>query len=291
MLRFQFDSAMVHGHNASVWRPEAPEFGRMQTFFHQAHMGNRASTFRRNRRIIMKKPTENETTHITIILDRTGSMESIREDTIGGFNTFLKEQKEIPGKVTLSLIQFDTVDPFEIIHDMKPIEHVQPLTRETYVPRAATPLLDAMGNGINHLKQTLKGIDKAIRPRRIVMVVITDGQENSSCEFRKDQIVRMISKQQEKAGWQFVFLSADLDAMNDAMAAGFRHHASLCFDKNREGVRDAWGSMSEKIRDYRNRCCSIIEFSDGDRQRQRLEGLRKKQVPVTVNTKPDSDEQ
>src|ERR1035438_2609360 len=91
-------------------------------------------------------------THITVILDRTGSMESIRDDTIGGFNTFLEQQKAEPGMATLTLVQFDTQDPYEVIHRFKRIQEVPALTRETFVPRASTPLLDALGRGINDLE-------------------------------------------------------------------------------------------------------------------------------------------
>ena len=96
-------------------------------------------------------------THIAVILDRTGSMESIRDDTIGGFNAFLNEQKQQPSKATLTLVQFDSQDPYEVIHQVKTIKEVPELTKETYVPRATTPLLDAIGRGINDLEKCLCG--------------------------------------------------------------------------------------------------------------------------------------
>jgi hypothetical protein len=94
-------------------------------------------------------------THISVILDRTGSMQTIRDDTIGGFNAFLEDQKKQPGQATLTLVQFDSEDPYEVIHDFKPIADIPPLTRETFVPRASTPLLDAMGRGINDLEKRI----------------------------------------------------------------------------------------------------------------------------------------
>jgi len=145
-------------------------------------------------------------THITIILDRTGSMEAIRSDTIGGFNSFLKQQQQEPGDVTMTLVQFDAQNPYEIIHDCRPIREVPELDEKTYVPRAATPLFDAMGRGINHLQQTLDSMPEGDLPEKVVLVVITDGQENSSREFNKKQVTAMINEKQEKAGWKFVSL-------------------------------------------------------------------------------------
>jgi hypothetical protein len=134
-------------------------------------------------------------THIAVILDRTGSMAVIRDDTIGGFNTFLQQQKAEPGSATLTLVQFDSQDPYEVIHRFKPIAEVPELTRETYVPRASTPLLDAMGRGIIDLEKSLSELSEADRPAKVVMVVVTDGQENASREFRKEQIEKMIDDQ------------------------------------------------------------------------------------------------
>lgn len=151
-------------------------------------------------------------THIAVILDRTGSMESIRDDTIGGFNAFLKQQKSEPGLATLTLVQFDSQDPYEVIHQYMLLGMVPELTRETFVPRASTPLLDAMGRGIIDLEKSLAELKEGQRPSRVVMVIITDGQENSSREFNKKQIEKMIKAKQENCDWQFVFLSADLSA-------------------------------------------------------------------------------
>ena len=169
-------------------------------------------------------------THISVILDRTGSMESIRDDTIGGFNAFLKEQQQQAGTATLTLVQFDTQDPYEVIHQFTAIQTVSELTRKTYVPRASTPLLDAIGRGINDLEQRLAEMEASQKPARVVFVIITDGQENSSREFQKDQIVKMLNQKQEQEKWQFVFLSADLNSMDDAMSYGFQKAAALSYD-------------------------------------------------------------
>ena len=205
-------------------------------------------------------------THITVILDRTGSMESIRDDTIGGFNTFLKQQKAEPGTATLTLVQFDTQDPYEVIHRFKPIEEVPALNRETYVPRASTPLLDALGRGINDLEASLGELKEEDRPSKVVVVVVTDGQENSSREFRKQQIEKMVKEKTEKSSWQFVFLSADLAAIDDAIAVGIHVDAVLLFEKSGKGTAGAWASLSARTSDYRSSRKKKIGFEQDDRK-------------------------
>ena len=204
-------------------------------------------------------------THISVILDRTGSMESIRDDTIGGFNTFLKDQKAQPGTATLTLVQFDTQDPYEVIHRFEPIKDVPELTRETYVPRASTPLLDAIGRGINDLEKSIAELKGEDRPSRVIMVVITDGRENSSREFHKDQIEKMIKERADKDDWQFVFLSADLAAMGDAMSVGIHADAALLFEKSGKGASRAWASLSSRTSDYRSARKRKLGFEQEDR--------------------------
>jgi len=205
-------------------------------------------------------------THITVILDRTGSMESIRDDTIGGFNTFLKKQKAEPGAATLTLVQFDTQDPYEVVHHFQPIAKVPELTRDTYVPRASTPLLDALGRGVNDLEKCLGELREEDRPSKVVMVVVTDGQENSSREFRKGQIEKMVKERTEKDGWQFVFLSADLAAIGDAQAVGIAADAVLLFAKTGKGSADAWSSLAERTSEYRSARRRKIGFEQDDRR-------------------------
>ncbi len=219
---------------------------------------------------------DSDYTHISIILDRTGSMESIRDDTIGGFNAFLGEQKKRPERATLTLVQFDTQDPYEVIHQFRPIAEIPELTREAYVPRASTPLLDAIGQGINDLEQRIAGMSQPERPSQVVMVVVTDGQENSSREFRMGQITRMIREKQDLNGWQFVFLSADLAAIEDAMAVGFKQASTLAFDKTAKGTAAAWAAMSTGISGYRSRGVDDVKFTEEDRKEAEAEGKRKK---------------
>ena len=215
-------------------------------------------------------------THISVILDRTGSMQSIREDTIGGFNAFLHEQQQQPGHATLTLVQFDSQDPYEVIHHFRPIAAIPDLTSTTFVPRASTPLLDAIGRGINDLEKTVADLPAPDKPGRIVMVIITDGQENSSREFTRALVQQMIGEKQQ-AGWQFVFLSADLTAINEALDSGVSAVSALSFDKTAEGSRKVWASASARIADYRSARSANVSFLDTDREQQDSEKKRKPQ--------------
>ena len=205
-------------------------------------------------------------THISVVLDRTGSMESIRDDVVGGFNAYISQQKAEPGSATVTLVQFDTQDPYEVIHRFKPIGEVPALTRETYVPRASTPLLDAMGRGINDLEQSVHALPEEERPDTVILVIVTDGHENSSKEFRKDQIEKMIREKSEKDGWQIVFLSADLAAIHEARALGIDPAAALLFAKDKQGNAAAWDSLSRGTAAYRARRAHKFGFQQDDRQ-------------------------
>lgn len=204
-------------------------------------------------------------THITVLLDRTGSMESIRDDTIGGFNSFLKTQKAEPGSATMTLVQFDTQDPYEVLHRFSPIELVPELTRESYVPRAATPLLDALGRCINDLEASLAALKPDNRPSKTIITVVTDGQENSSQEFSKARITKMIREKTEEKEWQFVFLSADLAAFHDATELGMDPDAVILFQKSAKGTASVWDALSNRTSDFRSARKKKMGFDQGDR--------------------------
>ena len=223
-----------------------------------------------------KKQAKNGSTHISVILDRTGSMESIRDDTIGGFNAFLREQKAQEGKATLTLVQFDSQDPYEVVHRFKPVGEVPGLNRKTYVPRASTPLLDALGRGINDLEKGLGGLKAKERPEKVIFAVVTDGQENASREFTKKQVVKMIKEKTEKDKWQFVFLSADLGAIEEAGEVGFQASMSMAFIKDAAGTKNAWGSLSRRTSDFRDGQKADMAFEEKDRKYPQDLGKKKK---------------
>lgn len=213
-------------------------------------------------------------THITVILDRTGSMASITDDVIGGFNAFLDQHRNGPGRATITLVQFDSQDPFEVLYTCRDIREAPYLDKRTYVPRAATPLLDAMGRGMVELDRALSECDEATRPETVLFVVITDGLENASREYSRSDIIRMIDERKQK-GWQFVFLSADLDAIAEAGDLGVAYAQSLAFDRSAAGVRRAFHALSHRA--FVSRACRApLEFTEEDREQQEAERERTK---------------
>jgi uncharacterized protein YegL len=154
-------------------------------------------------------------TDITLVVDRSGSMEAIRSDAEGGVNAFVAEQVKQPGEALLTLVQFDT--EYEFLHRGVPVQQVPPYE---LVPRGMTALLDAVGRAINETGERLAKMKEEDRPGLVVFVVMTDGQENSSKEFSKDQIKQLITQQQTKYQWHFTFLGANQDAFAEAGALG-----------------------------------------------------------------------
>lgn len=148
-------------------------------------------------------------TDITILLDRSGSMYSCAETTKEAINGFIKEQKNVKGEARITLIQFDSEDPQEVVLDNIDLQTSPVL--DNYEPRGGTPLFDAMGRAINNLGQRLKNLPESERPDKVIFVLMTDGFENQSREFNLTKIREMVTTQQNVFNWQFVFLGADLD--------------------------------------------------------------------------------
>lgn len=186
-------------------------------------------------------------THVSVILDRSGSMSAIRDDVIEGFNAFLRAQQALPGKATLTLVQFDSVAPCEIVHRFVPIADVPPLSRATFMPRGATPLLDALGRSILDIENTLAQRDVADRPDAIVVVMITDGMESASREFTLDDVHWLLTQKQSREHWRFMCRSADPAALELACAAGMRRADTAYFSADARGVANAWTSISSAL--------------------------------------------
>ncbi len=188
-------------------------------------------------------------TDITIVLDRSGSMSAVRADTIGGFNTFLADQKAEPEAANFSLFQFDT--QYETVHSVRPLQDVPELTMRTFVPRGGTALLDAIGRTINETGARLDTMPEAKKPGKVLLVIMTDGEENSSCEFTRPQIFDMITHQRDVYDWQIAFIGANQDAIAVAGSMGIPASNSLNFVHTGEGTQTAMRTMSEATNKYR----------------------------------------
>ena len=199
-------------------------------------------------------------THISVILDRSGSMNSIKTEVIGGFNSFLEIQQKDEEQATLTLVQFDSANPYEVIHSFKPLKEIPKLTANTFVPRGLTPLLDAIGRGILDVNSFIKTLDKKERPEKVVFVIITDGQENNSREFTKARVTDLIKKKTEKKNWQFVFLSADLNAIEDAKGYGISAKATASYMSNGFLFHRVFEEASSEVSSYRKSLKDKIEL-------------------------------
>lgn len=182
---------------------------------------------------------------IICITDRSGSMSTIRNDVIGGFNTFLADQKTVPGEARMTYTQFD--NQYEVVYAGKPLAEAPPLTAETFVPRGNTALMDAIGRTMNEQGERIareKWADK------VIVCIITDGGENASTEYKRDQIKVMIEHAQ-KNNWSFVFLAANQDAFAVGAGYGISAATTANFAASSAGTQAAYASTSSMTRSLR----------------------------------------
>ncbi len=157
---------------------------------------------------------KNKLTEIVFILDRSGSMSGLEGDTIGGYNAMVEKQKDAPGQALISTVLFD--DNVEVLHDRLDIKGLAPITDKEYYVRGTTALLDAVGGAIHHIGNIHKYARDEDRPENTVIVITTDGMENASRQYSYDRVKMMIERQKEKYGWEFIFLGANIDALEVA---------------------------------------------------------------------------
>lgn len=183
-------------------------------------------------------------TELVVIVDRSGSMASIQADAQGGLNTFIEEQKACPGEATLTLVQFDT--NYEMLCENKPLRDVQPYT---LVPRGATALLDAMGITIAKVGERLRQTPEDRRPGKVLVAIITDGEENSSREFSRERVFDMIKHQHDVYKWEFVFIAANQDAIRTGANYGISN--SMNFAATSVGTQCAYVNLTHNTTQYR----------------------------------------
>lgn len=206
---------------------------------------------------------------ITIVLDRSGSMASCRDDVIGGFNTFIEEQKKTEGEATISLYQFD--DKYEAVYENRSIGNAEKLTKKKFVPRGSTALFDAVGKTIASLGERYENMKEEVRPEKVFFVIITDGEENASVEYTFARVGEMIERQQTKYAWQFVFIGSELKAVDTAVSMGFKRTHVMNFDKSAHGIDAVYKSMSKnitKMRVHNSPIDNMEFFDDEDKKKQ-----------------------
>lgn len=188
-------------------------------------------------------------TEIVFILDRSGSMAGLEADTIGGFNAMLRKQRGEEGEAHVSTVLFD--NSMEVIHDRVDIRKVQPMTHRDYYVRGCTALLDAVGKSIRHISHVHKYAREEDRPEKTIFVITTDGMENASREYTYGRVRQMIQQEQEKYGWEFLFLGANIDAAREAARLGIPEDRAANYHADHQGTTVIYEAMSEAVRRVR----------------------------------------
>lgn len=209
---------------------------------------------------------KSDLTDITLVVDRSGSMEQVRADAEGGVNAFIADQAKEPGEALLTLVQFDT--EYEFLHKGVPISQVP---KYELVPRGMTALLDAVGRAINETGERLSKMAEQDRPGLVIFVVMTDGEENSSQEFSKARIKEMIERQQADYNWHFSFLAANQDAFAEAGGIGIQAAGAANFSPSKVAATyTALGDKVTRMRRQRSAGKTVSnEFTDTERERMK----------------------
>lgn len=184
-------------------------------------------------------------TELVFILDRSGSMSEREKDTIGGFNSMLEKQRKEPGDAVVSTVLFD--DKIEVIHDRVAIADVPDLTEREYFVRGCTALLDAVGGAIHHIGNVHKYARREDVPEKTLFIITTDGLENASRRYTYDKVRRMIERQKERYGWEFLFLGANIDAAAEARRFGIDEAMAVNYHNDEKGTALNYQVISEAI--------------------------------------------
>lgn len=197
-------------------------------------------------------------TEIVFILDQSGSMAGLEDDTIGGFNAMIEKQKREAGEALVSTVLFDNES--EVVHDRVDIQRIEPMTRNEYYVRGCTALLDAVGSAIHHIGNVHKYAREEDRPEKTLFVITTDGMENASRKYSYDRLKVMIERHKEKYGWEFLFLGANIDAAKEAARFGIGADHAANYHADSEGTNVIYETVSEAITQVR--CCAAPLSAD-----------------------------
>ena len=190
-------------------------------------------------------------TEIVFILDRSGSMAGLEDDTIGGFNAFVEKQKKEEGEALLSAVLFS--DESAVLYDRADIRKVEPMSERQYQVGGCTALLDAIGGAVRHIRNVHRYAREEDRPGRTVFVITTDGMENASRSFSYAEVQRMVKHEQEKYGWEFLFLGANMDAIAAARSFGIREDRAVRYKRDSVGTALNYDVVCEAVTSVRKR--------------------------------------
>ena len=198
---------------------------------------------------------KNNLTELVFIIDRSGSMEGFERDTIGGFNSMIERQRSEEGEVLVSTVLFDNFS--KVIHDRVPIAEVAPMTERDYFVGGGTALLDAIGGAIHHIGNVHKYARREDVPEHTVFVITTDGMENASRAYSSTRVKEMIKRQTEKYGWEFIFVAANIDAVETAEHIGIRRERAANYSQDKAGYEACYEAMSSFVSMKRKRATEI----------------------------------
>lgn len=202
--------------------------------------------------------TDSNYTALLVIVDRSGSMSSIKSDAEGGLNTLIASQAEVEGHCTVKLVQFD--DVYDVVW---PSTDVRDQPRYTLVPRGSTALLDAMGRAITDFGKELAGMPESRRPGKVLVVVVTDGFENASREWSWTTVNKLVTEQKEKYAWEFTFIGANQDAVLTGHRLGIERDKSITFTASAAGTSNVYSSLANNVSMYRS--AGSFAYDDSDR--------------------------
>lgn len=197
----------------------------------------------------MKKEIRNNTTELVFILDRSGSMAGLEADTIGGFNSMIEKQKKQDGKCYVSTILFD--HETQVVHDRVELSSVKPMTGNDYFVRGSTALIDAIGSSIHHIANIHKYARPEDVPQNTMFVITTDGMENASRKYSSSEVKGMIEKEKEKYGWEFIFIGANIDAVETAKHLGINSDRAVNYHADSKGTDVLYSTVSNAVSNMR----------------------------------------
>ena len=199
-------------------------------------------------------------TEVVFILDRSGSMSGLEADTIGGFNSMINKQKKEDGEAYISTVLFD--DRTEVLYDRVPVSKVEPMNDKQYYVGGCTALLDALGGAIHHIGNVYKYAREEDRPEKTLFIITTDGMENSSRQYSYDKVKRMVEKQKKKYGWEFLFLGANIDAIEVAGKFGIAANRAINYESDHRGTQLNYEALSRTVSAFRTSDCDNEDAMD-----------------------------
>ena len=221
----------------------------------------------------MAEKIKNGITELVFILDRSGSMAGLESDTIGGFNAMIEKQKKQEGECFVSTVLFDNES--EVLHDRVRLSEIKPMTENEYTVRGCTALIDAIGGAIHHIGNIHKYARNEDVPEHTVFVITTDGMENASHKYSSSDVKKMIERQKEEYGWEFLFIGANIDAVETAARYGIGKDRAVNYHADKMGTKCLYDNVSDVVFNVRMGCIIDEKWSEKIEKDYKSRGKKK----------------